>query len=400
MIPPAADVQADVYKAGALAGHLWRCGETVTFAYHVAYAGPPVATTLPIGTAVQRDRFQIPEFFAGLLPEGETRRRTLTRALRVADDDELGLLARIGADTIGDVQVVPHDERLLEDVVDGGIDLSEVSFAALWAVPVRLQDRSATPGVQPKISAHSRSLIGGPTGRLILKFSPDPGWHGVLENEQLFVQAARTVGLPAAELAIATDRDGVRALAVRRFDRSVGADGRLVRHAQEDASQVLGVRPAQKYDLDARTVIQALAAHCTAPPVATRDLIHQMLYSYAVGNNDLHAKNLSIGLNPANGVWAVTPVYDVLHTWPYEGDHRFHPAVRDRPHDAVPRRHWLALADAVGLQRRVIETLCDRVAGAVAALSAELDEEDLGMPPNLVRDTRRRLRRRARDLAA
>jgi hypothetical protein len=40
-------------------------------------------------------------------------------------------------------------------------------------------------------------------------------------------------------------------------------------------------------------------------------------------------------------VWAVTPVYDVLHTWPYESDHRIHPAVSNSSHD---RKHWGAVA--------------------------------------------------------
>ncbi len=74
-----------------------------------------------------------------------------------------------------------------------------------------------------------------------------------------------------------------------RFDRSI-QDGRLMRHAQEDATQVLGLRPGAKYDPDAREVIGALSSVCASPLVACRDLLHQLLYSYAIGNNDVHAK--------------------------------------------------------------------------------------------------------------
>jgi serine/threonine-protein kinase HipA len=76
----------------------------------------------------------------------------------------------------------------------------------------------------------------------------------VLHNERLFMTAATNAGLKAPAVEVVEDRDGVRALAVTRFDRS-WHDGQLVRHAQEDASQVLGLRPSQKYDPDARTVI-------------------------------------------------------------------------------------------------------------------------------------------------
>ena len=232
---------------------------------------------------------------------------------------------------------------------------------------------------------------------MILKLSPDDSWHGVLHNELLFMTSARDTGLAAPDVQLVVDGTGVPALAVTRFDRSFEG-GRLVRHAQEDATQVLGLRPSQKYDPAAGAVIAALSTMCTAPPVAARDLLHQMLYSYAVGNNDLHAKNLSIGKDPSTGMWSPTPVYDVLHTWPYEGDHRFRPAVRDVLHDSVTRRHWLALAADVGVPAKVAGRLCDKVAASVRGLVDAFTPERLDMPQSLVRDMRRRVTRRVRDL--
>jgi serine/threonine-protein kinase HipA len=305
---------------------------------------------------------------------------------------------QIGADTIGDVQVVPTGTALPADQLGAPVDFATVSFAELGQVPEQVLDRSSVPGVQPKISSHSRSLIGGGAGRVILKFPPDESWHGVLANEALFMAAARDAGLRAPDVATVADRDGVAALAVARFDRSTER-GRLVRHAQEDASQVLGVQPGAKYDADAREVIGALSAVCAAPAVARRDLVHQLLYSYAIGNNDVHAKNLSVGQDPRTAVWSVTPVYDVLHTWPYEGDHRFHPAVRDAAHDTVTRKHWEVLADDLGLPIRVTSRLIDRVATGVGPLLERLDAHALAMPESWVRDIRRRIRKRLQDLA-
>ena len=398
MIPADAAVAADVYKAGRLAGHLWRVGEQVTFCSLTGYDGPSVAFTLPSGTSVVEDRFRLPPFFAGLLPEGETRRRALASSLHVSEDDDLGLLTQIGADTVGDVQVVPSGTTLPADELGAPADLSTVSFADLWRLPSRVADRSSVAGVQPKLSPHSRSLLGGHVGRFILKFSPDDAWRGVLRNEALFMASARAAGLKAPDVELVTDRDGVQALAVARFDRSAAGD-RLLRHAQEDGTQLLGLRPGAKYDPDARQVVRALSSACAAPAVARRDLLHQLLYSYVVGNNDVHAKNLSIGQDPVSGLWSVTPVYDVLHTWPYEGDHRFHPAVREIAADTVTRKHWEALVDDLEVPRRVVEKLFERVAAGVGPLLAQLDEETLGMPTPWVRDVRRRIRKRLRDVA-
>ena len=397
MVPEAAVAVADVYKAGQLAGRMWRVGQDVTFAYVEGYGGDPVASTLPVGSTATEAAMRAPAYFAGLLPEGETRRRGLARSLHVSEDDELGLLIHLGADTVGDVQIVESGDGLPgPSAPDELTDFSDISFSQLW-LPDDPSQRSAVAGVQPKLSHQSRSLVGGRAGRVILKFSPDDSWHGVLHNERLFMTAAADAGLQAPAVEIVEDRDGVQALAVAQFDRS-WHDGQLVRHAQEDASQVLGLRPSQKYDPDARTVVGALSQLCTAPPVAARDLLHQMLYSYAVGDNDLHAKNLSIGQDPTSGVWAVTPVYDVLHTWPYEGDHRFHPAVRDRLHDSVTYRHWVSLAADVGVPGRAVDRLRGTVVEAVGRVADALTPELLHMPETWVRDVRRRIIKRVRDL--
>jgi serine/threonine-protein kinase HipA len=397
MVPEDAVAVADVYKAGQLAGRMWRVGEDVTFAYVEAYGGDPVASTLPVGRSVTEAALRAPAYFAGLLPEGETRRRGVARSLHVSEDDELGLLIHLGADTVGDVQIVVSGDGLPEPSgPEEPTDFSDISFSQLW-LPGDPSQRSAVAGVQPKLSYQSRSLIGGRAGRVILKFSPDESWHGVLRNERLFMTAARDAGLQAPAVEVVEDRDGARALAVTRFDRS-WHEGKLVRHAQEDASQVLGLRPSQKYDPDARTVIGALSEMCTAPRVAARDVLHQMLYRYTVGDNDLHAKNLSVGQDPTSEVWAITPVYDVLHTWPYEGDHRFHPAVRDRLHDSVTYRHWVSLAADVGVPGRVVDRLCRTVVDAVGQVADALTPELLDMPQTWVRDVRRRIVRRMRDL--
>jgi serine/threonine-protein kinase HipA len=341
-----AAVAGDVYKAGRHAGSLWRQGEQVTFAYLDGYDGPPVAFTLPLGTRAVEDRFRLPPFFAGLLPEGETRRRALVRALHVAEEDELGLLVQIGADTIGDVQVLPTGAEPPSDEPGTPVDLSTLTFGDLWDPPESLHDRSSVAGVQPKMSSRSRSLIGGRAGRVILKFSPDPSWHGVLENEALFMAAARGSGSwhrMCAWSATATvcarwrsPGSTARSSPAARAPRPGG------RHAGAGTAAGAEVRPRRPGGH--RRAVRGLCR----PARRRSDLVHQLLYSYVVGNNDVHAKNLSVGQDPRTGYWSVTPVYDVLHTWPYESDHTFHPALGGAAHDTVTRSRWEALAPTSG----------------------------------------------------
>ncbi len=397
LIPTAAAVAGDVYKAGVHAGQLWRVGQTVSFSYLPAYSGPAVAFTLPVGSEPWTGT-RLPPFFAGLLPEGPTRLRDLARALHVAEEDELGLLAMIGADTIGDVQVVPAAHGVPATVVGDDVVFRDLVFSDLCAIPENVLERSTVPGVQPKLSFQSRSLVHSVASFTILKFSPSDSWRAVLENELTFLRLADRCGLVAACAELVEDSAGVPALAVARFDRSV-RNGHVVRHAQEDGTQVLGIYPGEKYDPDARDVVGALAEICAAPKVAARDLLHQVIYSYVIGNNDLHAKNLSVGQDPTTGLWMPTPVYDVLHTWPYEGDHRFHPAVKDHLSDSVTRKHWLALGEDMGVPSRVTERLLETVDEMVSSWLVQVDGSTLPMPEKWLRDLRRRIGRRLRDVS-
>ena len=58
--PADAHTAVDVYKAGRLAAHMWRVGETVSFSYtaeYIASAGAAIAFTLPVDdTTVRPDR--------------------------------------------------------------------------------------------------------------------------------------------------------------------------------------------------------------------------------------------------------------------------------------------------------------------------------------------------------
>ncbi len=51
--------------------------------------------------------------------------------------------------------------------------------------------------------------------------------------------------------------------------------------------------------------------------IALVELLKVVVFSWLIGNGDLHGKNMSI-YNP-NGLWQPTPAYDLLCTQPYAG---------------------------------------------------------------------------------
>jgi serine/threonine-protein kinase HipA len=385
---------ADVYKAGAPAASLRRSGRGVVFAYDEDYragGGPPVASTLPLSAeAMVTPAGAVPAFFAGLLPEGR-RLAALRRAVKTSADDELSLLIAVGADAIGDVQVVPHGQPPARPPPRLDVrDWSDVRFAdVLHEDPARV-DLAALPGVQAKVSAATIAVPAA--GLFILKLDP-PEYPHVVANEHFFLEAARLSGLPAAEAELVTDADGRPGLLVRRFDRAV-ADGQVVTFAQEDACQVLGRYPADKYTVTAEQALAGLVALTRAKPVAARDLLAQVAFAYLTGNGDQHAKNLSV-VRDAAGEWRATPAYDLPSTYPY-GDVTMALSIGGRVREDITRASFLELGVGLGVPeratRKVLDRLCDAVDGWLPGLDGlPFDDRRRYKLGRLVHDRRAKL---------
>lgn len=352
--------QAEVHKAGVPAGTLDRAlsGE-VTFRYREDYAGDPVATTLPItDRPVTRPGGGLPPFFAGLLPEGH-RLTVLRREVKTSADDELSLLLAVGADTPGDVQVVPAGHPPQEPAPLADADPALLDFRELTDAT----DRHSLPGVQAKASA---TMLTSPfttsAERALLKIDPPEHPH-LVENEEMHLSAAQTLRLPVAGHRVVRDGHGIPGLLVTRFDRDIAEDGFAHRRAMEDSAQVLDVLPAAKYSLSSEEVTLALAHRTAAPMVSLRNLYLQFLFAWLTGNGDLHAKNVSI-LRAPDGRWQVAPIYDIPCTAVYRD---FSTALSvDGRTTRIRRRHWEAFADSIGLPQpaaRSAMTLALRAAG-------------------------------------
>nr|VDG61906.1 Serine/threonine-protein kinase HipA [Streptococcus thermophilus] len=330
---------ADVYKAGVLAGELARRDDgSVAFTYTDGYAGPDVAFTLPrTESGFVAAAGAVPPFFAGLLPEGR-RLTILQKAIKTSLDDELSLLLAIGNDLPGDVQVVSRETApsVAPPLLRG--NLEELDFrAAMTEV-----DGQGIAGVQEKASASMLNMpINLPEASAILKIAPHE-YPYLVENEYMHLTAAKGLSLPVAEASIIEDSHGVSGLLVRRFDRDAGR-GRI---AMEDAAQILGITPAQKYNVSSEDAVLALAPRTRQPRVTTRALYLQWVFAWLTGNGDMHAKNLSL-LQSEDGSWGLSPIYDIPCTALYR-DFTLALSVSGRT-KKLRARHWDEFADSIGL---------------------------------------------------
>lgn len=167
-------------------------------------------------------------------------------------------------------------------------------------------------GVQPKLSArlavaqqHFEFVDTG--GRYILK-PPTADYPEVPENEDLTMRLAARVGIEVPLHGLVYGQDGALTYFVRRFDR-VGRSGKV--HV-EDFAQLSGQTRETKYRSSMEQVARIVETFCTFPAVEYAKLFRLTLFSFLVGNEDLHLKNFS--LIHQGEVVAFSPAYDLLNT--------------------------------------------------------------------------------------
>ncbi|GAA4804461.1 type II toxin-antitoxin system HipA family toxin [Tomitella cavernea] len=364
---------ADVYAGDSAVATLHRDGDDVVFDYLALGASPEllgaaavrsasVAWTLPADhpAPVVASAGAVPPFFAGLLPEG-VRLGVVTSSTKTSPDDHFTLLLAVGADTVGDVRVVPAGTRPPQrpPMFDPKRDTDFRAVFDLLTGAVE-NDPVALAGVQPKVSSAMWSVPAQTTsGTAILKLTPPAGYPRLAENEHFFMAMAADCGLAVPRTRLIHDRDGRSAVLVERFDRRGGE-----RIPQEDACQVSGVYPSSKYRMQGDEAIARLAATCAlgggSHAAAALDLLRQFAFSWLIGNGDLHGKNLSI--HAPDGIWRPTPAYDLVCTQPYLGWRDPMALPLQGRANKLRRADFVVAGERLGIRRKATERMLDRLA--------------------------------------
>jgi len=264
-------------------------------------------------------------FFEEILAEGRIRER-LGQNARLDAENTMGLLHRYGRDVAGAVQIWdptdPLEPRVpvLEPVTDERI--AEM-FAEVALNPLGNNGRrrlSSLAGVQNKVllvrtdAGWAEPLDGYPSSHIIKPLASE---RTMIFDEEYGSRFARALGLASFETTIESFH-GMRALVVQRYDRDHTGE----RVHQEDFNQVLGYRGDDKYEPAAgdgrlRRIAGVLRANASAEHV--RNLLKMMTLSLAVGNLDMHSKNISLVHRPGGEI-ELAPMYDVVPQLHFEVD--------------------------------------------------------------------------------
>jgi serine/threonine-protein kinase HipA len=382
--------------------------------------GRPLSLSLPFTPGNQPYRGQVvADYFDNLLPDSEPIRRRIATRYRTGSTAPFALLAALGRDCVGALQMLPPDEAPIDLISISGRTLNESEIARLLrgttsTSPLGQHDpledlRLSIAGAQEKTALlrhRERWLLpegSTPTTHIFklplgLVGNMRADMRTSVENEWLCSQIVAAYGLPVARCDIARFEDQ-KVLIVERFDRRPSSDATwIVRLPQEDMCQATATSALHKYESDGGPGIDAIMEVLSGSASAAMDRRHffitQMIF-WLLAATDGHAKNFSIAHLPGNR-YESTPLYDVLSAHPIIGAGtgrlpaqkvKLAMAVRGKNvHyllNQIQRRHWIAQGQRVGFPASEVETMIDEL---TAQTGPVIDEVSSQLPEDFPQD--------------
>ncbi len=388
----------------------------------------PLSLSLPIVPGNEpHTGDRVVAWFDNLLPDSTAIRERIRSRFRAESTQAFDLLAAIGRDCVGAVQIIPEGEspgdvrrieaqpisdadvaRLLRGVtsqdVAGTYDyLHQFRISLAGAQEKFALTRIGEQWYQPHGATPTTHILKLPLG---LVGNMRSNMRDSVENEWLCMRLLGEWGLPVARTEIGTFADAVseeKVLVVERFDRErippTGIDPEwILRLPQEDFCQATGTPAWRKYESDGGPGILACMGLVQAGEQPTLDSLvfaKAQLAFWLLAAPDGHAKNFSIFLRRDG--YVMTPLYDVLSAWPIVGGGANELAEQKvtlamalrgkRPHRHIRRitaQHWRQLAARTGAPDAF-----DQMIALVEATESVLSRVDDQLPapfPPYVRD--------------
>ncbi|MEO6080421.1 MAG: type II toxin-antitoxin system HipA family toxin [Steroidobacteraceae bacterium] len=357
-----------------------------------------LSISLPLTADLELRGEAVENYFENLLPDNPEIRRRIRTRFKTSSSSTFDLLAAIGRDCAGAVQLVPPNEEptgwnridaelLTDEEVDTA--LREVTAGTSLRRDEEDDFRMSLAGAQEKTAFLGmagkwfRPRHATPTTHIFkLPLGVIGGFRGdfsdSVENEWLCGKILHELGLPVAESTIGTFGEQ-RVLVVKRFDRrwigvaegaerndqyKPSADHWIARLPQEDFCQATGRPSTRKYEADGgpsiAEILTLLAFSANAASDQANFVLAQLTF-WLLAATDGHGKNFSLH-HGVGGAYEMTPFYDVLSAWPVIGHgknelplEKAKLAMALRSENAhyriseIQTRHWEALARSAGV---------------------------------------------------
>ena len=431
-----------VWVNGKLAGE-WRIparGET-EFQYDSTWVeseeGRPLSLSLPFSLDQGSIKGRPVEcYFDNLLPDADLIRKRLQDRFHTDSRNAFDLLAAIGRDCVGAVQLLPpggqpQDVHAIDAVPlsAAGVErtlIRTVAPASIAAHPAADDLRISIAGAQEKTAflyhdgKWCRPLGARPTTHIFklplgLVGGMQADMRTSVENEWLCARILRAYGLPVARCEIA-QFGSQKVLVVERFDRQLHSSGKYwLRLVQEDFCQATATPSSMKYERDGGPGLLEIARILRGSVNRDDDLmclLKTQLLFWMLAATGGHAKNFSIRIL-SQGRFRLTPLYDVLSIWPVTGEGpnkiswrnaRLAMSVRGKNRHYllkdIQRRHFNEMATQCGLGETAEPLIKDVVAATPAVIASVQENLPRGFPQHLLDAILKGLSKSAKQLEA
>lgn len=178
-----------------------------------------------------------------------------------------------------------------------------------------IKSHATITGVQEKISldidkqqGSNRLTIAGLWGRFILK-PPTIKYSEMPEVEHLSMRIAHELGITVVPHALIKMTDGKLAYISRRIDRPRKGS----KLQMEDMCQLTLRFTEDKYKSSMENIAKAIKNFSSAPMLDVVNFFEITVFSFLIGNADMHLKNFSLMWKDTDHV-ALSPAYDMLST--------------------------------------------------------------------------------------
>jgi serine/threonine-protein kinase HipA len=180
-------------------------------------------------------------------------------------------------------------------------------------------------------------------------------------DEEYGSRFARALGLASFDTTIESF-NGTQALVIQRYDRDLNGE----RIHQEDFNQVLGYRGDDKYEPAAgdgrlRRIAGVLRSNASGECVL--NLLKMTTLSLALGNLDMHSKNISLVHRPGGEI-ELAPMYDVVPQLHFEVDEETALQINGKAdYFAITGQDLVAEGESWGIReaRRVVGAVLEQV---------------------------------------
>ena len=220
------------------------------------------------------------------------------------------------------------------------------------------------PGVQKKLSLHLSkednprlTLVNYPTGYILKPQTEE--YPALPEMEYLVMQMAEASGIKTVPYAlIRLPLQDNFAYITKRIDRK---DGQML--AMEDFCQLDGRLTDDKYRGSYERCGKIVAKYSVNSGLDLSQLFYRIVFSFAVGNSDMHLKNFSlIETEEGKSEYVLSSAYDMLATnVVIPEDHEQMALTINGKKQNIRRKDFIVFAETIGVPEKAAEKMIEKI---------------------------------------